>query len=158
VFDLRKHKEIALAATKGPWQWFGNTKMHEVYLATVNRGRVFVMDFVRWGMRSAQPRFQTRFEGAPIDYGRMQSLGDLAAQEHPQGPKFEVPYRRQFQGIGHPDAEHIAANSPDVTLKLIERIERLEAAATKVVGGNLSIPELEEALEALSAVVYEGIP
>ena len=57
---LDRIEEIAKAATPGPWQWYGNTKMHEVYLATVNRGRVYVMDFVRWGMAGAQPRFQVR--------------------------------------------------------------------------------------------------
>jgi hypothetical protein len=60
TFDLKRAKELCEAATAGPWQWFGNTKMREVYLATIDRGRVFVMDFVRWGMSSAQPRFQLR--------------------------------------------------------------------------------------------------
>jgi hypothetical protein len=117
---------IAKAATPGRWQWYGNTKNQEVYLSTVTGGRVYVMDFVRWGMTLAQPRFQIR---DPRDggVGYMRSVGELGAEEHPQGPKFEVSYRRQFQGIGHPDATHIAENDPTTTLVLIARIRELEA-------------------------------
>lgn len=117
--DLDQLERVARAARPGPWQWYGNTKMNEVYLSTIHGGRVFVMDFVRWGMGGAQPRFQ-------VDE-LMVTLGDLGKAEHPMGPKFEASHRRQFVGIGHPDAEHIAANSPDVTLALIGRIRELEA-------------------------------
>ena len=122
--DLEELERIAKAARPGPWQWYGNTKMYDVCLATVDRGREFVMDFVRWGMAGAQPRFQ-------IDH-RMVTLGELAADEHALGPKFEVSYRRQFAGIGHPDARHIAANDPSTTLALIARIRELEGAFTVV--------------------------
>ncbi|UEM07998.1 hypothetical protein JL101_035705 (plasmid) [Skermanella rosea] len=44
--------------TPGPWKWFGNAGSEHLYLATTHSGRRYVMDFVRWGMRSAQPRFQ----------------------------------------------------------------------------------------------------
>jgi hypothetical protein len=119
-------KKLGEAATPGPWEWFGNTKMHEVYLATTDRGRVFVMDFARWGMRDAQPRFQVRLNDEPGS-GIMRTLGELAETEHPLGPKFEVSYRRQFVGIGHPDASFIAAANPAVVLSLLARIERMEA-------------------------------
>ncbi len=116
--DLDELESKARAARPGPWQWYGNTKTYDVQLATVHGGRVFVMDFVRWGMAGAQPRFQ-------IDH-RMHTLGELGLGEHPMGPQFEVPYRRQFLGIGHPDAQHIAANDPSTTLALIARIRELE--------------------------------
>jgi hypothetical protein len=96
----------------------------DVYLSTVTGGRVFVMDFARWGMAGAQPRFQ-------IDH-RMVALGELAKGDHPLGPKFEAPYRRQFVGVGHPDAQHIAANDPSTTLALIARIRELEVALRSI--------------------------
>lgn len=111
----------ARGATPGPWQWYGNTKMCEIYLATVDRGRTFVMDFVRWGMRGAQPRFQLRKEGLGIMY----PLGDLAKTQDPDGPVFEATHRKQFAGIGHPDARHIAASSPDVVLALVAEVRKL---------------------------------
>lgn len=119
--DLDAHEAIARAAWRGPWQWYGNTKSYSVYLASPHSGRRFVMDFERWGMTGAQPRFQ--------DVNHMMvRLSDLAKAESPLGPKFEVPYRRDFAGIGHPDATHIAANDPTTTLALIARIRELERA------------------------------
>lgn len=75
--ERAKLRKIAEAATPGPWQWFGNTKMHEVYLATPDRGRLLVMDFARWGMGGAQPRFQVRIDDVPGS-GIMRDLGELA--------------------------------------------------------------------------------
>jgi hypothetical protein len=101
------------AMTPGDWQWFGNTKMSEVYLATVEHGRTFVMDFARWGMRNAQPRFQVS--------SRMVSLAELGKQEHSYGPKFEAPHRRHFTGIGHPDPNGIVIlrNAAPVLLEVV---------------------------------------
>lgn len=149
--DIDKHDAIARAARSGPWQWYGNTKTYEVYLSTVHGGRVFVMDFTRWGMRGAQPRFQ-------IDH-RMVELGELGSYEHPLGPTFEVPYRRQFTGIGHPDATHIAANSPDVTLALTARIRELEAALVEcadMLAGEDVDPD-EQAANLFRAVAARGV-
>lgn len=42
--------------TPGPWDWFVR-RTGEVYLATPRMGHLIVMDFVRFGMQSAQPRF-----------------------------------------------------------------------------------------------------
>lgn len=145
--ELIELERKARSATPGPWKWFGNTKMHEVYLATVNRGRIFVMDFVRWGMRGAQPRFQVRLDGTD---GVMRTLGELGATGHPLGPRFEASHRRQFSGIGHPDAEHIAANSPDITIKLIARIRELEGhvrAAAEIMAESGLTLEAQEMLE-----------
>ncbi len=118
--DLDAHEAIARAAQPGPWQWYGNTKHCDVSLATVHGGRVFVMQFARWGMRYGQPRFQ-------VDH-RMRSLAELTRGGDPMGARFEVSYRKDFVGIGHPDATHIAANDPTTALALITRIRELESA------------------------------
>jgi hypothetical protein len=83
--------------TPGPWQWFGNLKSNDVHLSTVHGGRVFVMNFARWGMRSAQPLFQVRKASG----GVMTPVADLAVRE--------VPYRSDFLEVDHPDARLIAA-------------------------------------------------
>ena len=87
--------------TPGPWRWFGNTKSHDIHLATVNGGRVFVLNFVRWGMAGAQPRFQGRGERR----GFMVPATDLVT--------YEVDYRRDISGINHPDA-HLIAAAPEL--------------------------------------------
>lgn len=93
------------AMTPGDWQWFGNTDNYSVYLATVKLGRVYVMDFARWGMSGAQPRFQIYADGGKPGSGTMRSLSALGKEENPLGPQFEVSYRRDFFGIGHPDPD-----------------------------------------------------
>ena len=133
--DTKKLRELAETATPGPWQWYGNTKQYEVYLATTHSGRRFVMDFVRWGMGGAQPRFQVTIDGEATGGGVMRSLVDLAggdarAKEKALGlpvlgPLFEVDYRRQFVGIGHPDAAWIAAADPQTVLALLDEVDRL---------------------------------
>lgn len=149
TLDLDELERKAKGARPGPWEWYGNTKMHEVYLATVHGGRVFVMDFARWGMGGAQPRFQ-------ID-GLMVRLGELGESEHPLGPKFEVSYRRQFAGIGHPDAEHIAANDPTTTLALIARIRKLEAKLTEVADEMALSSENPDDTADIRVLVAEGV-
>lgn len=119
-------RAMLAVATQGPWRWFGNTKTYDVYLATVNRGRVFVMDFVRWGMSGAQPRFQVRINDAPDKpSGIMRSVGDLGSKESPLGPRFEASHRRQFTGIGHPDAVLIE-QAPTIISELLARVDQLE--------------------------------
>ena len=119
--------------TEGPWEWFGNTKMYDCYLATKHRGRVFVMGFQRWGMGSAQPIFQVTVDGG-LGTGVMRSLADLAGGDEVAkkkglglptlGPLFEVDYRRDFVGIGHPDAKFIA-RSRSLVPELLDEIDRL---------------------------------
>jgi hypothetical protein len=52
----------ANAAQRGPWGWFGNAK-YEFFLSTKDRGRIFVMQFGRMGMQSAQPCFNVNGRG-----------------------------------------------------------------------------------------------
>ena len=129
--ELAESRSLLESTTPGPWQWFGNTKQYEVYLATKHSGRRFVMDFVRWGMGGAQPRFQVTIDGNEAGGGVMRSIAQLAEGDANAkgrlpllGPLFEVDYRRQFVGIGHPDAQLIAA-APTLTRKLLDEVDRL---------------------------------
>ena len=137
--NLAQVRALLEGVTPGPWQWFGNTKSCDVYLATVHGGRRLVMDFVRWGMSSAQPRFQVALNGGD-DSGVMRSVGEMAKNEEvskpavPFGPLFEVPYRRDFVGIGHPDAKFIAS-ARTLVPELLAEVERLRSqlgAATTI--------------------------
>jgi hypothetical protein len=90
------------AATSGPWCWWGNVTTREISLATVDRGKTFVLDFVRWGMRGAQPRVR-------VDH-IMRPASDLVVKQ--------VPYRGDIESIDHPDAIAIAAAPADVAFLL----------------------------------------
>lgn len=94
------------AATPPPWRWGGNVDNREVYLSTVDRGRIFVMRFVRWGMRGAQPTFRNLDPGG---WGTTDAV-DLVVRE--------VPYRGDIATIDHPDAE-LAALSRNALPDLI---------------------------------------
>ena len=86
-----------------------------------------MMQFARWGMSSAQPRFQS---AAHV----MGDAKDLVT--------YERDYRKDVADINHPDAALIA-NAPDDLAFLLAEIERLTGerdeavAAIKDVGGPL---------------------
>lgn len=46
--------------TPGPWYWDVREKYNVFRLCSPIRGMLIVMDFTRWGMQSAQPRFSDR--------------------------------------------------------------------------------------------------
>lgn len=122
------------AATPGPWAWFGNTDVHNVYLATQHWGRHYVMGFRRWGMQGAQPEFWNRPDPDVIK-------GSLGPDSHhttaAESPIYEVApdalsahdrrvYRRDLVGIRNADATFIAHSREDVDY-LLGEVDRLRA-------------------------------
>ncbi|MGW1930438.1 hypothetical protein [Streptomyces sp. NPDC001919] len=105
----------AEAATAGPWQWSGNTDVRDMRLQAQHHGGLTVMDFVRWGMQDACPRFARNWA--------MYRADEMAEyQVHQMGwvDKSEPPYRADISGIDHPDARFIAAAREDVPALLAE--------------------------------------
>lgn len=105
------------AATPGPWAWFGNTDVRDACLATPDRGRLYVMQFARWGMASAQPVFRD-------DAARqMVKASEVPVYEvAPKASSRDDPrvYRADISGFRNPDAEFIAHARQDVTDLLAE--------------------------------------
>lgn len=89
--------------TPGPWRWAGYRVNGGMYLSghVPGRGQVNVMDFVRQGLRGAQPRFQIN--------GLMEKAEELAVKE--------VEYREDIVAVDHPDARLIAA-APEMAAML----------------------------------------
>lgn len=108
---LAEIAEMDEEAVKGPWQWFGNTDSHDVYLATVDRGRIFIMGFERWGMRDARPIFQEH-----DTHNGMQSFQAHAI--------YERDYRNDFQGIDLPEARVLSEGRQAIT-QLVAEVKRL---------------------------------
>lgn len=125
---LEKAKKLNSEATSPPWSWFGNTKTKDLYLATVDRGRQFVMQFCRWGMSSGQPMFQVPNTG---DAGVMKKASEMV--------KYEVEYREDIIAIDHPDARMLAEGRN----LFAELVEALEGALAKL--ASTTEPKVEKA-------------
>jgi len=100
--------------------------MKSIALATTHSGRQYVMDFVRWGMHGAQPRFQVHIGRGGI----MTNAAELIQFEvgdrdivGAQNANSSV-YRKCIRGISHPDATFIKESATMVPA-LLEEIKRL---------------------------------
>lgn len=122
---LAEIRARAAAATPGPWRWHGNTDNRHVWLQTPRMGGMTVMDFVRWGMQQAAPRFG-------VD-GLMRTADTMvryAVAPDATSRKDPSVYRADITSIRHPDAEFIAASRADVDWLLAE-VERLRDENSK---------------------------
>lgn len=116
----------ANAATPGPWFWWGNAHgpSPHLYLFSQAFGRYVVMSFQRWGWQSAQPVFrdpETNILVPAQDVVRYQVCHEATSAND------ERVYRKQVDGIRHPDAEFIAHARTDIDT-LLARVQELEEA------------------------------
>jgi hypothetical protein len=115
----------ASAATAGPWHWAGNTDTRWLALSywKAGAGRCNVMDFTRWGMQSATPRFGR-------DLMMYDAHEDVVYEVAPTATRRNDPrvYRADITGIRHPDAEFLAASRQDVD-DLLAIIAQVRTAA-----------------------------
>lgn len=107
---------MSAAHTPGPWRWEMNQSTKEVNLVGgVPRFDLTVMDFVRWGMGSAAPRFRdTALDGMNLMdrvCDKPEWLQDFPGRSH---------HARWCRAVIHPDAV-LMATAPD----LLDALERL---------------------------------
>lgn len=134
--DLTELRKIAENATPGPWHWSGNADNRQLYLATwiKGAGRCQVMDFERWGMQRAVPRFlddeslmmETAKDLMVYEVARNQNLPDETPRSHPQV------YRADVVDVRHPNARFMAAANPETVLALLSRLEQAEQQVARV--------------------------
>jgi hypothetical protein len=102
--------------TPGPWRWELNEKSKDLNLCG---GKpmydLTVMDFVRWGMGGAIPRFNTLYDHDLAIMEKADTFGQIV-------PKREH-HAHWFKTLSHPDAQLIAA-APDL-LSALEHLVHL---------------------------------
>ena len=110
--DLDAIRERAAAATPAPWHWRGNYDTQRIRLITWSPRKMerTVMDFVRWGFKGAQPRFQHPMQAMDkaSDMVRFEVAPDATSRADPRV------YRGDIIAIAHPDADFIAHARQDV--------------------------------------------
>jgi len=126
VERIKADREAGTSPDCGSWAWFGGRD--DLYLATQNRGRQYVMGFKRKGLNSAQPTFQVK----GIMYGAIDNLtayevGDGLARGQKEANADKSVYRMDISGIDHPDARRIA-RVPDMEARILADAEALKAA------------------------------
>lgn len=98
--------------TPGPWQWFERTPGRP-YLATPDRGQLYVLGFERKGMQGAGPVF-----------AHWPGIEDGAERERKGG--IMEPGLLLRDGSMHPDARLIAA-APDLLFQLLAAANYIDA-------------------------------
>lgn len=107
----KSYPQPAPRHTPGPWQWFEHMPGRP-YLATPDRGQLYVLGFERKGMQGAGPVF-SHWTGV-----------DGGAPRERKGGIME-PGLLLRDGAMHPDARLIAA-APDLLAALIDTLDALE--------------------------------
>ena len=120
---IKRDRETGTPPEYGEWFWHGNGKTNCLSLATQGGGRHYVMDFDRWGMRGAQPRFQPRGEGMVDAKALLKfQVGDGSATGMEEAKADEGVYRYDIVAIDNPDARRIA-RIPQMEAALLAAVE-----------------------------------
>ena len=136
------HREalVTVLSTPGPWRWQGYASVHKLHLATKRWGHHFVMDFVRWGMRQAQPRFQDRERHLMVDAQHLLLKDRDSTQVH---------------GINNPDAI-LLERAPEILRALL--VVAFAVTPEDDVNARNAAADLALELERLGVIKIERTP
>lgn len=119
ILDLAALQALEAKATPGEWRWNVNLSSRCVYLESTGRGQMLehVMDFARWGMGGAAPRFRSQ-DDLMVRADELTAI--VPGREH---------HSRWYRTLSHPDAELIAATRNALPALLAAASERDELRA-----------------------------
>ncbi|QQT43318.1 Uncharacterised protein [Sphingobacterium multivorum] len=94
---MKSKQEVIQAYTPAPWRWEFNERSKSIQICGgVPKYDLIVMDFVRYGMNGAQPRFNVSHENGMQIMENANTMGSvIKGREHHQS---------WFKSISHPDA------------------------------------------------------
>lgn len=118
------------------WHWSGDGSAQTIRLSAwvVGYGRCTVMDFDRWGMAGAEPRFSTDRVMRDARDMLVFEVGESTVRGIREARLDPSVYRYDVTGIDHPIATHVAAMDPETVLALIDRVEAAETALAAIGG------------------------
>lgn len=125
-------RALLAAATPGEWRWQINVTARTVELRTTSHE--IVIDFARWGMSGATPRFRREIEGGTILENACEWAEPVPGREHDA---------QWFRSLNHPDAALIAA-AHNALPALLDTAERCAAAEAELVPLESMAQRLEE--------------
>lgn len=140
--------------TAGPWKWELNEKHRSAQLMGRNEELrldydLTVMDFVRYGMGGAAPRFRTDRAGMNI-MKRVEEWGAVVpGREH---------HADWYKAIDHPDARLIAA-SPDLLYhseRLLRELDGWAQEALYEAGGVTNTRALQQMMDGLQSAIAKA--
>jgi len=116
---MKKDRDICAAATQGRfWYWEANKKYKSVTLRSADGLGEIVMDFVRYGMNGASPRFNESRVGGIVVMNRADKYFEIIpGREH---------HAAWATDLNHPDANFIAHFNPAKITQMLDEIERLK--------------------------------
>lgn len=120
--------------TPGPWRWELNLKSKKLQLCGHGECGPYdftVMDFKRWGMDGAVPRFR---EGEMNTMVKAYLLGEIVPERHHHSD--------WFQNINHQDAQLIAL-SPELLTSILRLIEAAKPHCVPTSQLNMRVEESE---------------
>ena len=136
----------ALPFTPGPWRWELNRKHRGIKLAGgVPRFDLTVVDFVRWGMSSAVPRFREPDRDRLDIMHRAHERADWSAPF--EGREHHADW---CANVTHPDAQLIAA-APTLFAALRDVVEDLDECMDQGLASGIDLACLAAARRALHA-------
>lgn len=135
--QLKAIEERAAKATPGPWCWTGNMTCQQIWLARRHAWGDIVMDFVRWGMQRAMPRFNT------------DGILEKAKLVRPQAHNAWM-----ISDIDHPDAQFIAHSRKDVD-DLLAEVRRLRTDNERLRTALEEYGEHKETCDAMTDLAFD---
>lgn len=123
--ETKLREALAAGPTPGPWRWEFNASSKDVSLVGGRiRYDVTVMDFTRWGMGGAVPRF---VEPTDIPNG-LQLLHKLSDRKDWIAPLPDREHHADWCAqVTHPDARWMQEAAPDRITRLLDELQRLRA-------------------------------
>lgn len=116
--------------TPGPWDWY-QSNQGVPYIGTPHSGHLLVMDFVRKGMNSAQPRFATwKGDNRERMGGIMVPAGKLVLADHPDAiliaaaPELLKACRAALDFAKWADSSGFDGGCPDIVAQLESAIRK----------------------------------